>query len=79
MRSVTALKMLQDGVGVGRLSFGCQLIDKCTRGGLPLQGINEIVGEAGRKNPVCANTVITVSFGEVHVWIGWLHSVYIVW
>jgi RecA/RadA recombinase len=47
MRSVTALKMLQDGVGVGRLSFGCQLIDKCTRGGLPLQGINEIVGEAG--------------------------------
>lgn len=47
MRSVTALQMLEDGVGVRRLSFGCKIIDKCTRGGLPLQGINEIVGEAG--------------------------------
>lgn len=47
MRPVTALKMLEDGVGVGRLSFGCKVIDKCCRGGMPLQGINEIVGEAG--------------------------------
>ena len=47
MRSVTALQMLEDGVGIRRLSFGCKIIDKCVRGGLPLQGINEIVGEAG--------------------------------
>ena len=47
MMSVTALQMFEDGVGSRRLAFGCELIDKCTRGGLPLQGINEIVGEAG--------------------------------
>jgi RecA/RadA recombinase len=47
MRPVTALKMWEDGVGVGRLSFGCKVIDKICRGGMPLQGINEIVGEAG--------------------------------
>jgi RecA/RadA recombinase len=46
-RSVTALQMLQDGAGVGRLSFGCRNLDQCTRGGIPTQGINEIVGEAG--------------------------------
>ena len=39
--------MLENGVGVKRLSFGCRLIDKCTGGGVQLQGINEIVGEAG--------------------------------
>lgn len=47
MRPVTALRMLEDGVGLGKLSFGCRLVDECMGGGMPVQGINEIVGEAG--------------------------------
>ena len=48
MRSITALqRSIEEETSTRRLSVGCGLLDASLKGGFPLQGITEIVGEAG--------------------------------
>eukprot|EP01041_Mallomonas_annulata_P011478 gene11478-24003_t len=49
----SAFELLQKNKGMGYLSFGCDVLDS-TIGGIPLQGITEISGEAGSgKTQLC--------------------------
>ncbi|CAM9170805.1 unnamed protein product, partial [Discosporangium mesarthrocarpum] len=45
--STTALAISKDPSRVSRLSFGCPHLDDAFGGGVPVQGITEIAGEAG--------------------------------
>ncbi|CAM9619866.1 unnamed protein product [Ascophyllum nodosum] len=55
----TALEMSRDSARLDRLSFGCAALDAAFDGGVPVQGITEIAGEAGAgKTQLCLQLLL---------------------
>lgn len=48
-----------------RLSFACPVLDRLTRGGLPLRGITELAGEsAAGKTQFCLQLCLSVQYPQ---------------
>jgi DNA-repair protein XRCC3 len=65
------LELWEDPLRRRRLSLGCAVLDGCTGGGLPLQGVTEVSGEAGAgKTQLAMSLVLQCCLPVTHGGLG---------